>query len=70
MHALHTALLGNLISLKVRGIVAEVRALVAVIEEEPGLPDAERTALLAVTAEMLAQTDTLLRWVAGAEHEN
>ena len=63
MHEIHTALLTNLIAMKMTGIVAHVRGLAEIIQEEPDLPDDEREALLRATRRMLAEADVVLDWI-------
>jgi hypothetical protein len=70
MHALHSALLGNLISLKLTSIVAEVRSLAEVIAEEPELPASARQELLGATGRMLAEAIALQHWVAGGSDDD
>jgi hypothetical protein len=66
MHQVHTALLSNLIAMKVMGIVHDVRGLVQIIEEEPDLSENERDALLRATCRMLAEADLVLAWISQA----
>ena len=63
MHQVHTALLSNLIVLKMTGIVDNVRGLARIIEEEPDLTEHEREALLRATGRMLAEADVVLAWL-------
>ena len=63
MNQLHTALLSNLIVLKMSDIVDDVRGLAQLIEEEPDLSPHERDALLRATARMLAEADVVLAWL-------
>ena len=63
MHQVHTALLSNLITRKMTGIVDHVRGLSQIIEEEPDLTDHEREALLCATRRMLAEADVVLAWI-------
>jgi hypothetical protein len=66
MHQVHTVLLSNLIAMKMTGIVANVRGLAQIIEEEPDLTENEREALLSVTGRMLAEADIVLAWISQA----
>lgn len=63
MNQLHTALLSNLIAMKMTDIVGEVRGLAQIIEEEPDLSPHERDALLRATGRMLAEADVVLEWI-------
>jgi hypothetical protein len=63
MHQVHTALLSNLIVLKMTNIIADVRGLAEIIEEEPDLSEHEREALLRATRRMLAEADVVLEWI-------
>jgi hypothetical protein len=63
MSQLHTALLSNLLSRKVIGIVQDVRGLAQLIEEEPDLSELERAALLRAARRMLAEADAVLGWI-------
>jgi len=63
MHQVHTALLSNLIVLKMTNIIDDVRGLAEIIEEEPDLSEHEREALLSATRRMLAEADVVLGWL-------
>jgi hypothetical protein len=63
MHHFHTALLSNLIVMKLTGIVDHVRGLAQIIEEEPDLAEHEREVLLRATQRMLAEADAVLGWI-------
>ena len=63
MNQLHTALLSNLIAMKMTDIVDDVRGLAQIIEEEPDLTPHERDALLRATGRMLAEADVVLAWL-------
>jgi hypothetical protein len=63
MHQVHTALLSNLIVLKMTNIIDDVRGLAEIIEEEPDLSEHEREALLRATGRMLAEADVVLAWI-------
>jgi hypothetical protein len=60
MHHFHTALLSNLIVMKLTGIVDHVRGLAQIIEEEPDLAEHEREVILRATRRMLAEADVVL----------
>ena len=63
MNQVHTALLSNLLVIKMSDIIDNVRGLVQLIEEEPDLSPHERDALLRATARMLAEADVVLAWI-------
>lgn len=63
MDQLHTALLSNLIAMKMTGIIDHVRSLAQIIREEPDLAEHEREALLRATGRMLAEADVVLAWM-------
>jgi hypothetical protein len=64
MNQVHTALLSNLIVMKMADIMDDVRGLVQLIEEEPDLSPIERDALLRAASRMLAEADVVLTWIA------
>ncbi|MGH9419412.1 MAG: hypothetical protein ACRD3J_05520 [Thermoanaerobaculia bacterium] len=70
MHEVHTALLSNLITRKMTGIVDHVRGLAQIIEEEPDLTDHEREALLCATRRMLAEANVVLAWISQVPMSN
>lgn len=63
MNQLHTALLSNLIVLKMSDIMDDVRELVQLIEEEPDLSPGEHDVLLRAASRMLAEADVVLAWI-------
>ncbi len=63
MNQVHTVLLSNLITMRLTGIIDDVRGLAEIIKEEPDLTEHEREELLRATRRMLAEADVVLEWI-------